>query len=57
VVTNKEFPARINITVTKDFVSMETSNKTSAEQYTKWHWKENLERRLVQFINRIMSAV
>jgi hypothetical protein len=35
VVTNKEFPARINITVTKDFVSMETSNKiSSAEQYT-----------------------
>jgi hypothetical protein len=40
VVTNKEFPARINITVTKDFVSMETSNKiSSAEQYTLRHWK------------------
>jgi hypothetical protein len=47
VVTNKEFPARINITVTEDFVSMETSNKiSSSEQYTTWHWKENLERRL-----------
>jgi LytS/YehU family sensor histidine kinase len=35
VVTNKEFPARINITVTEDFVSMETSNKiSSAEQYS-----------------------
>ena len=48
VVTNKEFPARINITVTKDFVSMETSNKiSSAEQYsTSGIGKENLERRL-----------
>jgi two-component system LytT family sensor kinase len=48
VVTNKEFPARINITVTKDFISMETSNKiSSAEQYTtSGIGKENLERRL-----------
>jgi LytS/YehU family sensor histidine kinase len=29
-----KFPARINITVTEDFVSMETSNKISSEQYT-----------------------
>jgi two-component system LytT family sensor kinase len=48
VVTNKELPAKIVITVTKDFVSMETSNKiSSAEQYTtSGIGKENLERRL-----------
>ncbi|MBX9886347.1 MAG: histidine kinase [Flavobacteriaceae bacterium] len=48
VVTNKEFPARIIINVTKDFVSMETSNTiSSAEQYsTSGIGKENLERRL-----------
>ena len=48
VVTNKELPARINITITKDFVSMETLNKISnAEQYSaSGIGKENLERRL-----------
>jgi hypothetical protein len=46
VVTNKEFLPESIITVTKDFVSMETSNKISRTVYYKWHWKENLERRL-----------
>jgi hypothetical protein len=35
VVTNKEFPARIILLFTEEFVSMETSNKiSSSEQYT-----------------------
>jgi hypothetical protein len=47
VFTSKEFPARISIIISEQFVSMETSNNFQfGTVYYKRHWKENLERRL-----------
>ena len=48
MVNKKEYPAKINIKITADYIVMETSNKiATSEQYTtSGIGKENLERRL-----------